>query len=250
MNSSSQKVFITGASSGIGESLAYYYAKLGATVGIAARRKDRLIAVGTKIKDLGGTPIVLQLDVSEQDSCKQVIDRFLNEAGSVDIVIANAGVGGSDKLSSGDASAINKILSVNILGVTNTIIPFIPTLKEQKSGRICIISSIAGTRGMVGHGGYSGSKAAVRVLGDSWDYSLRLHNISTTVVFPGWIATEMTEDHSFKMFFLMDSNTAACKISNAIAKGKRRYTLPWQWNIIVPLFRMLPRWVLELLSTK
>lgn len=250
MNTSQLKVFITGASSGIGESLAYHYAKLGATVGIAARREDRLKTVETKIRELGGTPIVFQLDVAYQDACKQAIDRFLNEAGGVDIVIANAGVGGSDKLSSGDATAINKILSVNILGVTNTVIPFIPTLKEQKSGRICIISSVAGTRGLVGHGGYSSSKAAVRVLGDSWDYSLRLHSISTTVVFPGWIATEMTEDHRIKMFFLMDSDTAAGKIARAIDKGKRTYILPWQWKIIVPLVRILPRWVLELISTK
>jgi short-subunit dehydrogenase len=250
MNPPNLKVFITGASSGIGESLAYYYAKLGATVGIAARRKDRLIAVETKIRDIGGNPIVFPLDVADQDASKQAVDRFLNEAGGVDIVIANAGVGGSDKLSSGDASAINKILSVNILGVTNTVIPFIPTMKEQKTGRICIISSVAGTRGLLGHGGYSGSKAAVRILGDSWDYSLRRHSISTTVVFPGWIATEMTKDHSFKMFFLMDSDTAAGKIARAIDERKRRYTLPWQWKFIVPLVRIMPRWVLELLSTK
>jgi len=157
-------------------------------------------------------------------------------------------VGGTDKLSSGDASAINKILSINILGVTNTVIPFIPAMKKQQSGRICIISSVAGTRGLVGHGGYSSSKAAVRVLGDSWDYSLSRHNISTTVVFPGWIATEMTAKHQYKMYFLMNSNTAAGKIAQAIKIGKRKYVLPWQWRIIIPIFRILPRRLINLFS--
>ena len=243
-----KSVFITGASSGIGESLAYYYAKEGATVGIAARRDDRLKAVAEKVKEYGGTPATFQLDVSDQEACKQAADQFIDEAGGIDIVIANAGVGGTDKLSSGDATAINKILSINILGVTSTIIPFIPAMKEQKSGRICIISSVAGTRGLIGYGGYSGSKAALRILGDSWDYSLKRHNISITVIFPGWIATEMTAEKKSKMFFLMDSDTAAGKIAIAIKKRKRKYILPWQWNIIVPIFRILPRWVIKFFS--
>tara|TARA_Y100000590_G_scaffold470578_1_gene666529 strand:+ start:2374 stop:3114 length:741 start_codon:yes stop_codon:yes gene_type:complete len=244
-----KSVFITGASSGIGESLAYYFAKEGAIVGIVARRENRLNAVAEKIKEFGGTPSVFQLDVSDQEACKMAADQFIQDTGRIDIVIANAGIAGTDKLSSGNARTINKILSINILGVTSTIIPFIPIMKEQKSGgRICIISSVAGTRGLIGHGGYSGSKAAVRILGDSWNYSLNRQNISITVIFPGWIATEMTANHKFKMFFLMDSDTAAGKIAIAIKKRKQKYILPWQWKIIVPIFRILPRWVIKLFS--
>tara|TARA_Y100000590_G_scaffold207978_1_gene235588 strand:+ start:818 stop:1555 length:738 start_codon:yes stop_codon:yes gene_type:complete len=243
-----KSVFITGASSGIGESLAYYFAKEGAIVGIAARRKNRLKKVAEKIKKYGGTSIIFQLDVSNEEATKQAIDKFLNETKNIDIVIANAGVGGTDKLSSGDAKTINKILAINILGITNTIIPFIPIMKEQKSGRICIISSVAGTRGLIGHGGYAASKAAIRVLGDSWDYSLKRHNIATIVIFPGWIATEMTAKNKYKMFFLMDSDTAAKKIAIAIKNKKRKYILPWQWKIIVPIFRIIPRWFIKFFS--
>ena len=243
-----KSVFITGASSGIGESLAYYFAKEGAIVGIAARRENRLNAVAEKIKEFGGTPFVFQLDVSDQEACKMAADEFIQETGRIDIVIANAGIAGTDKLSSGNARTINKILSTNILGVTSTIIPFIPTMKEQKSGRICIISSVAGTRGLIGYGGYSGSKAAVRTLGDSWNYSLNRENISITVIFPGWIATEMTAKHKYKMFFLMNSDTAAGKIAIAIKKRKQKYILPWQWKIIIPIFRFLPRWVIKFFS--
>ena len=129
-------IFITGASSGIGESLAYYYAQKGATIGLVARREDRLKAVVEKVKELGGNPISYILDVANQEDVQKATSSFLEQAERIDMVIANAGVGGSDNLSSGNASTINKILSINILGVTNTVIPFIPSMKEQKSGQI------------------------------------------------------------------------------------------------------------------
>ena len=137
-----KSVFITGASSGIGESLAYYYAKEGATVGIAARRDDRLKAVEEKVKEYGGTPVTFQLDVSNQEACKQAADQFIDETGGIDIVIANAGVGGTDKLSSGDATAINNILSINILFLFIHSFPKFDNLLFNK-----VVKSIASTSG-------------------------------------------------------------------------------------------------------
>ncbi|MBT3732759.1 MAG: SDR family oxidoreductase, partial [Candidatus Marinimicrobia bacterium] len=130
-------VFITGVSSGIGKSLAYFYAEQGATVGICARRQNRLQIVEEKIKSLGGEAIPFILDVADQEACQMAIEQFLAETESIDIVIANAGIGGVDDISSGSPSTMNKILSINILGVTNTITPFIPIMKKQKFGRIC-----------------------------------------------------------------------------------------------------------------
>ena len=107
-----KSVFITGASSGIGESLAYYFAKQFYAIGIAARRKDRLKIVAKKITDYGGTPFIFELDVSNQKACQSVIIQFLENIGKIDIVIANAGIGGTDKLSSGNSKTINKITTV------------------------------------------------------------------------------------------------------------------------------------------
>ena len=156
-----KKVFITGASSGIGEYLAYAYAKQGYFVGLASRREDRLKNVASKCFEYGSDAKVYPLDVLDGDACQKAIQDFIELPGRVDSVFANAGIGNPDKLSSGRSNAMNQILSVNILGVTNVVMPFIPHFKEQKSGKIAVISSVASFRGLAHHSAYSGSKAAV-----------------------------------------------------------------------------------------
>ena len=240
----SLNIFITGASSGIGESLAYYYSQKGYTIGITARRNDRLLTVADKCIELGGCPIVYNIDVSDKEKCKDAAKDFMSINKGIDIVIANAGVGGDDNILSGDPSEINSILKINLLGVTNIVIPFIPKMKEQHSGRIAIISSIASFRGLPYHGGYSSSKAALRNLTESWNYTLKPNGISLTTIFPGYIDTEMTKDHKFKMPFLMHSDKASIIIANSIQRKKRKLILPWQWKFIIPIFRILPRFLI------
>ena len=240
----SLNIFITGTSSGIGESLAYYYSQKGYTIGITARRNDRLQTVADKCIELGGKPIVYNIDVSDKEKCKDAAKDFMSTNKGIDIVIANAGVGGDDNILSGDPSEINSILKINLLGVTNSVIPFIPKMKEQHSGRIAIISSIASFRGLPHHGGYSASKAALRNLTESWNYTLKPYGISLTTIFPGYIDTEMTKDHKFKMPFLMHSDKASRIIANSIQRKKRKLILPWQWKFIIPIFRILPRFLI------
>ena len=240
----SLNIFITGTSSGIGESLAYYYSQKGYTIGITARRNDRLQTVADKCIELGGKPIVYNIDVSDKEKCKDAAKDFMSTNKGIDIVIANAGVGGDDNILSGDPSKINRILKINLLGVTNSVIPFIPKMKEQHSGRIAIISSIASFRGLPHHGGYSASKAALRNLTESWNYTLKPYGISLTTIFPGYIDTEMTKDHKFKMPFLMHSDKASRIIANSIQRKKSKLILPWQWKFIIPIFRILPRFLI------
>ncbi|MFL3028046.1 MAG: SDR family NAD(P)-dependent oxidoreductase [Candidatus Neomarinimicrobiota bacterium] len=237
----SLNIFITGASSGIGESLAYYYSRKQYTIGIAARRNNRLESVANECKKLGGNPMMYNIDVSDRKECKDAIEKFLFITKSIDIVIANAGIGGYDNILNGDPSEINKIYNINLLGVSNTVLPFIPKMKKQHSGRIAIISSIASFRGIPEHGGYSSSKAALNNLTDSWGYTLKPYGISLTTVLPGYIDTEMTKDHEFKMPFLMNSNKASEIIANSIQRKRRKLILPWQWKFIIPIFRILPR---------
>ena len=131
-----KKVFITGASSGIGEFLAYAYAKKGYFIGLAARREDKLLEVASKCFELGGEAKCYTLDVTNSESCKKDIEDFISLPGEVDTIYANAGVGAPDQLKTGDSSYMNKILLTNILGVTNIVIPFIPYFKNNKRGKI------------------------------------------------------------------------------------------------------------------
>ncbi|MDP6789332.1 MAG: SDR family NAD(P)-dependent oxidoreductase [Candidatus Marinimicrobia bacterium] len=243
---SSKKVFITGASSGIGEYLSYAYAERGYFIGLAARRRDRLDLVQSKCESIGSEAKVYELDVLDEKACREAAQDFISLPGEIDSIYANAGVGGADNLSSGTAEAMNRVLSINILGATNTVMPFIPYLKEQKSGKIAVVSSVASFRGLAHHSAYSGSKAAVRNICQGWGTALHKHGISVTAVCPGFIKSEMTDRNDIPMPFLMDTDVAAEKIIKAVNKGKKVFIFPWQWKVlVVPLMRFAPDWLVQ-----
>jgi hypothetical protein len=208
-----ETVFITGASSGIGAALATEYAKRGATLGISARRSEKLQSIAQQCKESGAADVfTYTLDVTDQDSSADTAKEFIAAANGIDIVIANAGVAYSDKISSGEATQINKVFSTNVLGATNSIIPFVPTMKGNSSGKIVIIRSIASFRPIAFHGGYSASKSAVRMLADSWRMSLKKYKIQLTAICPGFIVSEMTDENKFPMpFFLVASSVSSKK---------------------------------------
>ena len=245
-----KNIFITGASSGIGEYVAYEYAKQGATIGLAARRMKALENVSAKCEELGVKPIIYEVDVSDQLVTKNAIDDFIAKAGGIDIVIANAGISGKVNLDNGDSTEINKMLSTNILGVANTVVPTLPTMIKQQSGKVVVISSIAGFRGLPGRSSYSASKVAVRFMANSWRSSFIKDGISVTTICPGFIDTDMTSSHKYKMPFLMNVDIFAEKMVNAIEKKKKTYVAPWQWRFVIPLIKAVPEWFLNFVASK
>lgn len=235
----SKRIFISGASSGIGEYLAYAYAGRGATVGLAARRNEHLEKVAVRCRELGGEAFVYQVDAKDQQACKSAAEQFMSQAGSIDMVIANAGIGGHDDLMSGDATAINNIIETNVLGVTNTLMPFIPAMKAQKSGILVNVSSIASFLRIAYHGGYAGAKVNIRHMADSWRLTLSRYNIQVTTICPGFIKTPMTAELK-GMPFLLPVGTAVEKIVSAIDRGKKTFVFPWQMKMMIPLLRIMP----------
>ncbi len=233
-------VLITGASSGIGEALAYAYAGKNSTIGLVARRGDILDKVAEKCRAAGSEVYTYPVDITDESEVIHAVQNFYQETGKIDLVIANAGVGGRDNLKRGDLTDTNRILSTNILGVSNAVIPCLPNMIKQNKGHIVIVSSIAGFRGMVDHGAYSASKAAVRILADGWRFELSKYQIHVTTICPGFIDTPLVNKNRFPMPFLMDAETAALKIRSAIAKNKRCYVFPWQWRLLLPLIRIIP----------
>ena len=232
------KVFITGASSGIGSALAEEYAKQGAIIGLAARRQDKLEQIKSSCESLGAEDVkTYNLDVTNEEESMTVAKDFMNlKREGIDVVIANAGVAFSDSLSSGNPKQINQTLAINILGVTTKIGR---RSKNHKSGSLVIISSIASFTAPPYFGGYAASKVAVRRLGDTWRRSLKKYKIDVTTICPGYIKSEMTDVNEFKMPFLMDTDVAARKMIKAIEAGKKTYILPWQWRPIIALSRLL-----------
>ena len=234
-----KKIFITGASSGIGKALALAYAKRGYSVGLTARREDILQDVAQACEKLGGIPFVYQLDVQDAEKCKSVADQFMADTGSIDIAIANAGIGGDDGLFSGDSNQINTILSTNILGVTNTLIPFIPAMKAQNSGALVCISSVASFMPLPFHGGYSSSKIAIRMIFDSWRPTLQKYMIKTVSICPGFVDTPIVKGPA-RRFPMKSAEDAAEQFLKVIDLGYSTYIYPWPYRILVLIVQLTP----------
>ena len=185
-------IFITGASSGIGEYVAYEYAKDGVHLALCARRKEKLDHTADKCREMGAKVTTYSVDVTDQHSTKESIDDFLSKINRIDLVIANAGLGELDALHKGNPTMMNEVINVNVIGVQNTIVPFLPTMLKQGNGHIALVGSVASHIAWVGGGAYAASKFAVKALSESWRKTLP-KTIDVTLICPGFVESEMTE---------------------------------------------------------
>ena len=248
-----KSVFITGASSGIGQALAIAYSKKKYTIGLSARRLELLKNIATKCKNLGAKIFIYKLDVNNQKDCEIISKNFQKKANGIDIVIANAGIGGDDGLFNYNSNKINTILNTNILGVTNSTMPFIPTMKKQGHGTLVCISSVASYMPVPFHGGYSSSKIAIRMIFDSWRPTLNKYNINVITICPGFIDTPIVKGPARK-FPMVSAKKAANNFIKIINKGNRTYIYPWPYKILIIIKLILPdilyNWLIKKMFNK
>ncbi|MDR0769744.1 MAG: SDR family oxidoreductase [Burkholderiales bacterium] len=237
-------VFITGASSGLGEALAYRYAKTGATLGLFARRRDRLRHLQETLGATATSPVhIYEGDVTDVSALQYAAQDFLAAAGVPDIVIANAGVshgtvtGGKGEA---DLPVFHEVFDTNVMGIVNTFHPFVDAMREARRGTLVGIASVAGFRGLPGSGAYSASKAAAISYLESLRVELRGSGIAVVTLCPGFIATPMTANNPYPMPFLISASEAADLMVRAIEKKKRRYVFPWPMMLVGKLLRVLP----------
>lgn len=232
------KVFITGASSGIGAALAEHYASQGATLGLVARRGELLQELAAKLN----TPVATYaLDVRNADALDQAAQDFIGRFGVPDIVIANAGVSrGTLTENKEDSVAFRAIMEINVLGMVHTFQPFIAAMRRAGKGSLVGIASVAGIRGLPGAGAYSASKAAAISYLESLRVEMVSSGIHVTTIVPGYIRTPMTEVNTYKMPFLMEADVAAVKFVKAIANKRRFVVIPWQMGCLTRFMRFIP----------
>lgn len=241
------RVFLTGASSGIGEALARHYAAGGATLGLAARRQDRLIELAAS---LPGEHRCYPLDVGDADALQAAAADFIS-GGCPDIVIANAGVSvGTLADESGDLPAFRRVFETNVFGMAQTLQPFIAAMKERGSGRLVGIASVAGIRGLPGAGAYSASKAAAIAYLEAMRVELRGSGVKVVTIAPGYIATPMTAVNRYPMPFLMNADEAADRFVRAIEAGTSYTVIPWPMGVVAKLMRALPNPVFDALFAR
>lgn len=237
------KVFISGASSGIGAALARHYAGNGATLGLVARREDFLQQLAAEFS----SPVsIYPLDVRDSSALQAAAQDFIARHGTPDVVIANAGIGvGNLTEHAEDLVRFQDTLDINVLGMVKTFQPFVAAMRQQKSGTLVGIASIAGYRGMPGSSAYSASKAAAISYLEGLRIELRSSGIKVCTICPGFIDTPLTKRNPFPMPFLLSADVAAMKFSRAIAQQKSHVTIPWQMAGIFLILRRLPNWAYD-----
>lgn len=234
------RVFLTGASSGIGEALARRYAAQGATLGLFARRRAELERVASAIAP--ATAVIYAGDVREPETLAAAGADFIERFGGVDIVIGNAGVSrGTATGVAEDLPAFKAVFDINMLGLVHTFQPFLATMQEQRHGVLAGVASIAGFRGLAGSGAYSASKAAAIVYLESLRLELVGTGVSVVTICPGFVATPMTARNPYPMPFLLAPDKAARLMVAAIARGQRFCVLPWQMALVGRVLKVMPR---------
>lgn len=239
------RVFITGASSGIGAALARRYAEQGAVLGLVARRDDvlRALAAGLPNPDQHRC---YALDVTDHGALAAAAADFMQATGGVDVVIANAGISqGTLTEYVEDMAVFERIVATNLNATVATFAPFIAQMRQQAKEcdgclRLVGIGSVAGIRGLPGAGAYSASKAAVISYCESLRVELRGSGIKVVTISPGYIDTPMTRVNPYRMPFLMPVEKFAALAVAAIAAGGSYYVIPWQMGIVAKLMRLLP----------
>jgi short-subunit dehydrogenase len=238
-----QKIFITGASSGIGESLARHYGKTGAQLALVARRQDWLERVAATITP---RPEIYVCDVRDALALKAAAADFMQKHGPPDVVIANAGVSrGTLTEIEDDLAAFQEIFDINVMGMVNTFHPFVEPMKVAGKGTLVGIASVAGFRGIPGGGAYSASKAAAIRYCESLRVELRPAGVSVVTICPGYIRTPMTAVNKFKMPFLIDVDQAVIRFARAIENRTSFTVIPWSMGIAARILRITPNWLYD-----
>lgn len=243
-----RRVFITGASSGIGAALARHYAAQGTIVGLTGRDLSKLQSVGSSLLTQHA---IYSAEVRNSQEMHGAAIDFMEQFGVPDIVIANAGVScGTLTEMQEDISAFQTVMETNVLGVVHTFQPFIHAMKMAGHGQLVGIASVAGLRGLPGAGAYSASKAAAIAYLESLRVEMSGFGIKVTTICPGYIRTPMTDVNPYRMPFLMDADVAARKIAEIIEKEKRFAIFPWQMAITGRLMKLLPTLIWDWLARK
>lgn len=234
-------VFITGASSGIGQALALRFYQAGYRLALAARRTQEVKSWAEAANISASSYEIYSADVSDIDSIVAAGQACLANQGVPDVVIANAGISiGMDSAIRADLDVMVRTFATNNVGMAATFQPFISAMTKRGSGALVGIGSVAGIRGLPGHGAYCASKAAVIAYCESLRGELKTSGVKVVTICPGYIDTPLTQKNRYAMPFLMPPEAFADQAFAAIKAGVSYRVIPWQMGAVAKLLRLLP----------
>jgi short-subunit dehydrogenase len=233
--------FITGASSGIGQALAWRYYQAGFRLALVARRSAEMADWARGKAMAPERWQVYAADVADVDSIVAAGQACIARQGVPDVVIANAGISvGVDTARREDLDVLARTYATNNIGLAATFHPFITAMRARGSGRLVGIASVAGIRGMPGHGAYCASKAAVISYCESLRGELHGSGVKVVTIAPGYIDTPLTRNNPYGMPFLMQADDFADAAFRTIERGSSYRVIPWQMGLMAKLLRILP----------
>ena len=245
-NSQGPLVFITGASSGIGQALAARFAQAGYRLALVARRSHETQA-WAKSQGYGDAQCqVYGADVADTDSILAAGQACLQAQGVPDVVIANAGISvGMDTAERADIDVMARTFATNNTGLAATFHPFVEAMCARGAGALVGIGSVAAIRGLPGHGAYCASKAAVVAYCESLRGELRGSGVAVVTLLPGYVDTPLKRENRYGMPFLLSADAFADRAFNAIQARTSYRVIPWQMGVVAKLLRLLPNAVFD-----
>ena len=239
-------VFLTGASSGIGEGLALELAKRGAILGLLARRESLLRDLVAKCERKGTAARAFACDITDECAVRDAAESLRNEFGKIDILIANAGIGGKSMHAKDlKPQDFRRVIDTNLTGAVNSVSAVLPDMLKQGNGQIVAISSLAGFRGLPKSAAYCASKAGMTAYFESVRLDVQNRGVSVTIIQPGFIKTPLTSGRGAKMPFLMELEDSIPLFLRAIEKKKKFAAFPWQLATLVRAGKIFPAWLYD-----
>ena len=232
-------VWITGASSGLGEYTARILAQKGCKVSITARRAKELDIIAAGHKNISSYPA----DVTDVNALRSVVTQMEEDHGEIDLAIFSAGAWFQSTLKDLNTENFAKTLNVNIMGVVNALDCVLPQMLNRGCGHVSWIASVAGYGGLPTSASYGASKAAQINMAESMHSELDRAGVAISVINPGFVRTPMTDKNKFPMPFLMEPEDAAVKIVAGLEKRKFEIAFPWQFVWMLKIINLLPYWL-------
>ena len=235
-----RKIWITGASSGIGKALAIKFANEGWKVAASARRENLLKELSDKYPNIQSFP----LDVTDSDKCKSVFKDIIEKFENIEICVFGTGIHDPKSEKKFNLEKIKKIMEVNFFGTMNSINSIYDYYREKKSGQISIISSVAGYRGLPAAGAYCASKSALTSFAESLHFEMKRKNVRVSLISPGFIKTPMTDQNDFSMPMIKSAEFAAEEMFKGLTQSNAfEIHFPKQFTFIMKILKIMPNWL-------
>ena len=227
--------WVTGASSGIGRAVAEQLADAGVMVAVSARSEDALAALAAH-KNITAFP----LDITDDGAVSRTVGDIEERIGPIDLALFCAATWSVMDVEELDAASIQRGMNVNFNGTVATLVPVAHRMMQRRRGRIAIVASVAGYRGLPRSAAYAPTKAALISLAECLQPDLKRHNVQVSIINPGFVDTPMTKDNDFPMPFLMQVDEAAERIMRGLRRGHYEIAFPWQLVMILKTLRIMP----------